>query len=39
MFDDRTETASQSHLTVIRVDDLEVFDGGLRDTSVEVEHV
>lgn len=29
----------RSHLTVVRVDDLEVLDGGLGDTSMEVEHV
>lgn len=30
---------SHWHLTVVRVDDLEVFDGGLCDTAVEVQHV
>lgn len=40
LFADRSkETISQSHLTVVRVDDLEVLDGGQGDTSVEVEHV
>lgn len=29
----------RSCLTVVRVDDLEVLDGGLGDTSVEVEHI
>lgn len=33
------EQDGQSHLTVVRVDDLEVLDGGLGDTSVEVEHI
>lgn len=33
------EAKSQSRLTVVGVNDLEVLDRGLGDTSMEVEHV
>lgn len=33
------EVGSQSDLTIVRVDDLEVLDGGLGDSSMEVKHI